>query len=256
MTTIEEKRNLLDEKRVTGMSDQVGAKRNRLLDELSPDEWICISSSLKPVMLISGQILYNIGSPIRDVYFPTNGLISLLQNLENGVQAEVGLIGQEGMIGQSVLSGIDISYSEAAVQLSGTAFQMSADNFQKCVKANAALRAVVSSYNQSIFVQLMQSAACNAHHSIERRLARLLLTAQDRAGSANLLMTQAVLASMLSVKRPSITLAAITFQESGLIRYSHGRIVILNRSGLEKLACECYNLIRLRGMNKLSRTCL
>ena len=224
------------------MSDQVGAKRNCLLNELSPDEWICISSSFKSVMLTSGQILYDADSPIRDVYFPMNGLISLLQSFENGVQAEVGLIGQEGMIGQSVLS--------------GTAFQMSADNFRKCVKANAALRSVVSSYNQSIYAQLMQSAACNSYHSIERRLARLLLTVQDRAGSANLLMTQAVLASMLSVKRPSITLAAITFQENGLIRYSHGRIIILNRSGLEKLACECYNLIRLRGTNRLSRTCL
>lgn len=237
------------------MSDQMTTKGNRLLDELPSKEVASLMPDLKLVMLEPGQILSRAEFIIEDVYFPTSGLVLLLKSFENGVQAEVGLVGQEGMIGQSVASNIDNSFPDVVVQLSGAAFQMSTHNFKEHFRNSPQLRSIVSSYQNSIYAQLMQSAACNACHSLEQRLSRLLLTIQDRVGRADLLITQAALASMLSVQRPSVTIVAILLQRAGFIRYSHGRIMITNRENLLRLSCECYKIISDRSRKKLSRVC-
>jgi CRP-like cAMP-binding protein len=169
-----------------------------------------------------------------------------VSNLDDGTQAEVGIIGQEGVLGTSLLSGVDTSFVEAMVQMPGTALRIGITEFRQELEISAPFRAIMLRYNEAFQAQLMQTAACNAHHGLENRLARWLLMAHDRASRDELPLTQEFMAMMLGVHRPSITITAGILQRAGLIRYSGGRVTILDRLSLEAASCECYASVQRR----------
>lgn len=223
-----------------------GAAENGLLAALPPDVLDPLLQKLNPVPLPLREVLYRDGGPIEAVYFVRSGMISLVTNLEDGMQAEVGLIGREGMLGMSLLSGIETSFVEAMVQLPGAALRMGARELRQEVEVNAPLRRALLRHTEALQAQVMQTAACNGRHGLEQRLARWLLMAHDRVDGDELHLTQDFIAMMLGVHRPSITVTAGILQRAGLIRYSAGRITILDRASLEAAACECYAAVRQR----------
>ena len=227
------------------MKTEPSAADNRLLGHLSARCLSSLDRDMEQIALSSSEIIYDTGCLIDHVYFPSDGLMLSMKVFDDGTQVEVGMIGREGMIGQSVLHGINMSPTKIIMQFSGKALRMSASAFITHVGSSLSFQSIVSSYNEGIHVQLGQVAACNARHSLEQRLIRSLLTAYDRSGQANLHLTQTMLASMLGVQRPSVTVVALALRQAGLIRYSQGQIIIINKIGLEKLACECYGKMRI-----------
>jgi CRP-like cAMP-binding protein len=183
---------------------------------------------------------------IDAVYFPEAGMISLVANMNDGMQAEVGVIGREGMLGTSLISGTDTSFVEAFVQMPGSALRMSAADFRAELDVNGPFRHHVLQYQEALHIQIMQTAACNVCHGLEQRLARWLLMAHDRIGGTDVPLTQELLAMMLGVHRPSVTVIARVLQRAGLVRYASGQITILDRPGLENTSCECYAMVRQR----------
>jgi CRP-like cAMP-binding protein len=228
------------------ISSQLPSVRNHLLAWLPADVMQQLLPKLRNVDLALRQVLYNPDEPIEAVYFVTSGMISLIANLEDGMQAEVGIIGREGMLGVSLLSGIEPSYVEAMVQLPGTALRMGAGDFRHEFSANSAFRTALLRYSDALNTQIIQTAACNGRHGLEQRLARWLLMAHDRASNDELPLTQDFMAMMLGVHRPSITVTAGILQRAGLIRYSSGRVTVLDRTSLEEASCECYQAVRKR----------
>ncbi len=225
---------------------QSAAVDNRLLASLPAGALAAVLPKLRPVVLTLRQTLYRPDAPIEAVYFPESGMISLVAILDDCTQAEVGIIGNEGMLGTSLLSGIDTSFIEALAQMPGTALRMTIRDFRHEMDADGPLRALVLRYNEALQAQVMQTAACNGRHGSEQRLARWLLMAHDRADGDELPLTQEFVAMMLGVHRPSISVTAGILQRAGLIRYSGGRITVLGREALEDASCECYGAVRRR----------
>ena len=191
------------------------------------------------VTLELGQTLHHHGDVIDQVYFVETGFISALTVLSDGQPLEIGLIGSEGVAGFAVVLGGKTSYSETMCQTGGEAYRMSADALREAFAKSAALRDLLLRYVLIFQVQVAQTAACNAHHALEQRLARWLLAAHDRSGTAELSLTQDLIAVMLGVRRATVSIAASTLQRAGVIRYQHGKITIVDRTGLENAACEC-----------------
>jgi CRP-like cAMP-binding protein len=227
-------------------SPQFAPVRNQLLASLPPDVLLALLPRFTSVVLTMRQVIYTPDTPVEAVYFPESGMFSLVDDLEDGMRAEVGVIGREGMLGMPLLAGIDSSFVEAQVQMSGTALRMSAAAFNEEVEANAAFRRILLRYSEAMQAQVMQTAACNANHDLEQRLARWLLMAHDRAEGDELPLTQDFMAVMLGVHRPSITVTAGILQRAGLIRYVAGRITVLDRASLEAAACECHGVVQRR----------
>lgn len=225
---------------------QPASVRNGLLASLPLDVRARLLPKLSPVVLTMRQGLYSPDAVIEAAYFPEAGMISLVTNLDDGVQAEVGIIGREGMLGVSLLSGTETSFVESMVQMPGSAWRMGAREFRRELEANAPFRMLLLCYNEALQAQVTQTAACNGRHELEQRLARWLLMAHDRAGGDELPLTQEFMAMMLGVHRPSITVTAGILQRAGLIRYSNGRVTVLDRPSLEAASCECYGAVRRR----------
>ena len=228
------------------MLSQPTPVRNRLLASLPPDALAALMPKLIPVALAIRQPLYNTDTAIEAVYFVESGMISLVATLDDGMQAEVGVIGREGMLGIALLSGAETSFIDSIVQLTGTALRMSVRDFRHEWEGNAAFRTLLLRYNEALHAQVMQTAACNGHHGLEQRLARWLLMAHDRADGNELPLTQDFMAMMLGVHRPSITVTAGILQRAGLIRYAAGRVTVLDRASLEAASCECYGAVQRR----------
>lgn len=222
------------------------AAHNQLLAALPPPVLKRLLPSLCRVALSFRQGLYRPDTPIDAIYFPEAGMISLLANMDDGTQAEVGVIGREGLLGVPLLQGVDTSFVEAVVQLPGTALRMGLRNFRHELEVSASFRTLLLRYNEAQQAQVMQTAACNGHHALGQRLARWLLMAHDRSAGNQLLVTQDLMAMTLGVHRPSLTVAAGALQRAGLVRYSGGRITVLNRPGLEAASCECHALVKRR----------
>jgi CRP-like cAMP-binding protein len=182
--------------------------------------------------------------PITAVHFPESGWASMLALLADGRSAEVGVVGSEGMVGLPLLLGSDSSHVESMVQASGTMLRLGAGAFRQALEQSPTLRTLLLRYTLAFQQQVTQTAACNGHHALDQRLARWLLMAHDRAGRDEFPMTQEFLAMMLCVHRPGVTVAARLFQRTGLIRYGHGQMTIIDREGLEDAACECYGIVR------------
>jgi CRP-like cAMP-binding protein len=226
------------------MTDHVDSPINQILAALPPCEYQRIATYLKPVNLISGEILLEPNEPIQKIYFPQRAMISLVSIMMDGSTTEIGLIGNEGMIGLPALLGGSSTTSRTIVQVSGTALEVSAEVIRQEFQRGEKLHKLLLLYTQALLTQVSQSAACNRQHNIEERLARWLLSVQDCILQDELPLTQEFIANMLGTRRSGVTVAAGILQQAGIIRYSRGRIIILDQQGLEDTACECYQLIQ------------
>jgi CRP-like cAMP-binding protein len=218
--------------------------RNRLLGALPPDEFARLSPLLSETTLEQHKRIEEPGVLPTHVYFPWSGVCSLTTLMKDGRIVEVGTIGNEGMVGMSAYFGGQIPDALTVVQVPGDgAHIMRIGAFVAEMEREGALFQLVRRYSQALILLMMQSAACNALHEVDQRCARWLLMTQDRAGDV-IQLTQEYLASMLGVRRPSVTEVARRLQNAKLIEYRRGRIWILDRPGLEKLACECYTTVK------------
>lgn len=219
--------------------------RNRLLELLPNGERTRLRSSMDRIPIEPHDVIFRPGEPIRNVYFPLRGVVSLMTPLEDGSAVETATVGNEGMVGiHAFLGGGVIGNAQAIGQVPGETLRMNVDHFRAEVEGAGKLEQVLFAYAQALFAQISQGVACNGVHSIQERCARWLLESHDRAGSDQFLLTQEFLADMLAVRRASVTVAARTLQTAGLIGYERGRITVTDRRGLEEAACECYGVIK------------
>lgn len=218
------------------------AQANRLLGLLSPEDYRRLRPHLRRVPLAYRQSLYRANKALGFVYFIESGVGSLVNTLANGNAAEVGTIGNEGVVGLPLLLGDDRAPTSVYVQVPGVGLRMPAAQFRRELARSASMRAVMLRYVHALFNQVAQSAACSHFHSIEQRCARWLLMTHDRMHSDEFLLTQEFLAMMLGVQRTGVSVAAGALQRSGLIRYSRGMVTMLDRRGLQRRACECYKV--------------
>lgn len=225
-------------------NDYVSSPINQILKALPTLQYQRLLKHLKPVNLTSGTILLEPNEPIQTVYFPQRAMISLVSIMMDGSTTEIGLIGNEGMIGLPAILGGDSTTSRTIVQVSGTALEISADVVKQEFQRGEKLFQLLLLYTQALLTQVSQSAACNRQHNIEARLARWLLSVQDCILQDELPLTQEFIANMLGTRRSGVTVAAGILQQAGIIRYSRGRITILDQEGLEGTACECYHLVQ------------
>ena len=217
--------------------------RNQLLCALSPAERERLDSKLEPVALSLGQVIGECNQPISCGYFLTSSVVSLLYTMKNGATAAMALVGNDGLVGTAIFLGGESTCSRAVVSVAGHAFRIPAMLLLEEFERNGVLHHVLLRYTHALISQVSQTAVCNCLHSIEQRLCRQLLMCHDRTGCSELLMTQELIAHMLGGRRESVTVAAGHLQDMGLIHYCRGRITILNRSGLEATACECYRIV-------------
>jgi CRP-like cAMP-binding protein len=221
------------------------APRNRLLAALPPDVLAALRPQLEPVELPFRKVLHKAGEPIEAVWFPETGYSSMLAYLEDGDAAEVGMVGNDGMVGLPLLLGADHDDIEAMVQSPGTALRMDAAAFRAELDRTPAFRTLLLRYALVHHGQVARTAACNGRHHIDQRLARWLLMAHDRTtGNDEFPMTHEFLSMMLGVRRAGISTTAGTLQKAGFIRYQRGCIEVTDRPGLESVACECYGIVR------------
>jgi CRP-like cAMP-binding protein len=220
--------------------------RNRLLAALPKKEYQLLLPELEQVTLVFGDILFDSGDPIRHVYFPNNSIISLLSAVEDREILEVGIVGNEGMVGLPIFMGVTKSRNRALVQGAGTAMRMKSAALRRKVggDGDGSLHDLLLRYAHSLLTQISQSAACNRFHLINARLARWLLMTHDRVEGDDFRLTQEFLSHMLGVRREQVTLSAGVLQKRKLISYNRGHIKILNRAGLEATSCTCYRLVK------------
>ena len=222
----------------------VGGIPNNLLAALPRKSYLRLLPGLVPVDLVFGDVLYEAGQSIREVYFPSQSLVSLLTVVEGHLALEVGLVGREGMVGFPLALGVDVSPVRALVQGAGPALRMNAARFRKELGNSLPLQRELHRYIYALMAQISQTAACNRFHVVEARLARWLLMTRDRVGSGEFRMTQEFLSNMLGVRRVGVTEAASALQRRKLIEYSRGNIRILDDRGLEGACCSCYEMVR------------
>lgn len=218
--------------------------RNRLLAALPEEEYQRLSDRLEPVSLPQGQILYEWGEPILYVYFPTQALFSLVSMDESGASSEVGIVCNRGMVGLPVVWGGGSTANRAEVQIAGTALKLDAKTLQTEFQRGGELQRQLLLYTQAFVTQVMQTALCNNHHFLEARLARWLLLAQVCVETNELQLTQNFIASMLGVRRPSVSEAISSLARAGTISNKRGQITILSKQALEARTCECYRIVK------------
>jgi len=217
---------------------------NKLLAAVPRADYQQLLKNLEPVTLTFGEILYQQGVPIKYVYFPNNSLVSLLTVVDRRSALEVGMVGQEGMIGIAVALGVKDSSFRATVQGTGTAMRMKKTHFLKALEQSPALHRAVKLYIHVLMAQIAQTAACNRFHAVPARLARWLLMTRERVSSNQFHLTQEFLSHMLGVRRVGVTHGAQMLREQNLIEYSRGDIHIINVKGLAAAACSCYEKIK------------
>jgi len=220
------------------------AIHNSLLAALPRKSYLRLLPGLAPIELVFGDVLYEAGDTIREVYFPSQSLVSLLTVVEGHLALEVGLVGREGMVGFPLALGIDVSPVRALVQGAGAALKMNATRFRSELKGSPPLQRELQRYVHAMMVQIAQTAGCNRFHVVEARLARWLLMTRDRVRSGQFRMTHEFLSHMLGVRRVGVTEAASALQRRKLIEYSRGSIRILDDRGLEAACCSCYRVVR------------
>jgi CRP-like cAMP-binding protein len=229
--------------RMDAAAEHAGAKKNRLIATLPDDVWMRWSVELKPVDMALGHVLYESGATLSHVYFPTTSIVSLLYVMEDGASAEIAVVGNEGLVGVSLFMGGGSTPSRGVVQSAGKGYRMPAeflkDEFRRAPVLHLLLR-----YTQALITQMSQTAVCNRHHSVDQQLCRWLLLSLDRLQGDELVMTQELISNMLGVRREGVTENAMKLQKAGLIKYSRGRVTVLDRAGLEKRTCECYRVVK------------
>jgi CRP-like cAMP-binding protein len=231
--------------RNVSLRSQVMPAENLLLAELPAEVFARLLPDLEPVYLPLGKVIYEPGVEQKHVYFPTSGcIVSMLYVMEDGSSAEIAVVGDEGVVGIALFMGGDTTPSRALVQSAGEGLRLEARALQQEFARHSGLQILLLRYTQALITQMSQTAVCNRHHSLEQQLCRWLLLSQDRLPTNQLTMTQELIANMLGVRREGVTQAAGRLQTAGLIRYSRGRITIVDRTGLEALVCECYAVVR------------
>ncbi len=219
-------------------------RQNQLLAALPAENLERVSKSLKLVELPLGEALYESGSRQRAVYFPTTAIVSLLYTLADGSSVEIAVVGNEGIIGVSLFMGGETTPSRAVVQSAGYAYRWSGKFLKEEFTLGGPMQHLLLRYTQALLTQMAQTAVCNRHHSLDQQLCRWLLLSLDRLVGNELVMTQELIANMLGVRREGVTEAAGNLQNAGLIKYSRGRIKVLDRPGLEARTCECYAVVK------------
>jgi CRP-like cAMP-binding protein len=217
---------------------------NGLLTSLSPADFELLGPHLEPVEFKNEAVLYTAGDRIDRVYFPHSGIISLVVELAGGQAIEAAMVGRDSVVG--AISAMDgaVSLNKAIIQLPGNGEALDTGQFREAARQSETLRAILLRHEQVVFAQAQQSAACNVSHRVEARLSRWLLRARDLSGSDTLALTQEFLAQMLGVGRSYVSPVANALQERGFIRYTRGRIVIVDLKGLQREACECYQTVK------------
>ena len=218
--------------------------QNHLLAALPTAEFDPLAPHLELVPLPLGEILYEPSGQLQHAYFPTTAVVSLHYVTESGASAETAGVGNEGVVGISLFMGGDTTPSSAVVQIAGHGFRLERRLVKKEFDRAGTMQRLLLRYTQALMTQMTQTAACNRHHSIEQRLCRWLLLTLDRAPLRELIVTHELVANLLGVRREGITEAAGKLQQAGLIRYRRGHIAVLERSGLETHACECYAVVK------------
>jgi CRP-like cAMP-binding protein len=220
------------------------AGENQLLAQLPPDVVSRLAPYLDRVQFERQQVLFRAQEPLTAVYFPDTAVVSLVARLESGEALEVGLVGCDGIVGTPLLSGVPRTTYDATVLVPGSARRVSANALRRELLANVSVYSVIERFVHVLLVRSMQLSVCNALHEIERRCIRWLLTVDDLIAGREIPLTHEELATILGVRRPTVTLVLGSLQRAGLIREARGRIVIEDRSRLEAASCECYRLMR------------
>jgi CRP-like cAMP-binding protein len=218
--------------------------KNHILSALPAEELARLLPSFEHVKLSLGKVVYESGERLNYVYFPTTSVTSLLYTTEDGRTAEMGLVGNDGVVGVALFLGGESTRNRAVVQIAGGAACLGAKTLQAEFARGGPLQRLLLRYTQALITQVSQTAVCNRLHSIEKRLCRWLLLSHDRIESDELLMTQEFISNMLGGRRESVTVAAGHLQDAGLIHYVRGHATILDRAGLEARVCECYHMVR------------
>ncbi len=226
------------------ISVQHSPRQNRLLAALPDSEYEQMLPELELLPLPLGWALYETGSRQNSVYFPTDSVVSLIYMIANGNLTEIAVTGNDGLVGIPLVTGGDATLGRAVVRSAGFAYRLNYSFLKKGFGKGGPLQDMLLRYTQSLMTQISQNAVCNRHHNVEQRLCRWLLMSMDRLPSNQLVTTQELIARMLGVRREGVTEAAGRLQEEGMIRYSRGRVTILDRPKLERWVCECYAVVR------------
>ena len=226
------------------MADSPDPRQNRLLAALPLGEFQRWAPMLELVDMPLGQVLYESGLTLSHMYFPLDSIVSLLYVMENGSSAEIAVVGNEGLVGVSLFMGGETTPSRAVVQSGGRGFRLEAQAMKSEFNRAGPVLHLLLRYTQALITQMAQTAVCNRHHTLDQQLCLWLLLSLDRLQGSELVMTQELIANMLGVRREGVTESALKLQSSGLIRYSRGRIKVLDRDGLEQRTCECYAVVK------------
>jgi CRP-like cAMP-binding protein len=227
-----------------------GPARNSILGGLPPADRARLAAALQPVTFDLGDVISEPGRRMDHIYFPTSAVVSSLYTTEDGATAEMGLAGNDGVVGVSLFLGGEAPPNRMVVIVAGDAFRLKATALREEFAAGGALQVLLLRYTQSLITQISQTAVCNRLHAVEQRLSRWLLMCRDRVDRDELQMTQEFISNMLGGRRETVTVAAGRLQDAGLIRYSRGHITIVDRRGLEEAACECYPAVA--GLDRLA----
>jgi CRP-like cAMP-binding protein len=220
-------------------------ENNTLLAALPVEVFNRLRADLVPIAMPLGHVLYEAGAELKHVYFPAPGcIVSMLYVMNDGASAEIAVVGNEGMVGIALFMGGGSTPSRALVQSAGMAFQLIAEALTREFERHSGLQILLLRYTQALITQMSQTAVCNRHHTLDQQLCRWLLLSLDRLPTNELSMTQELIANMLGVRREGVTEAAGKLQRAGLIRYTRGKITVLDRPGLEKEVCECYAVVK------------
>jgi CRP-like cAMP-binding protein len=219
-------------------------ERNALLAGLPSAERARISDDLELVPLKLGQVLYESGETMTHAYFPTDCVISLLYVMKNGESAEIAIVGNEGIIGIALFMGGDSTMSRAIVQNAGHAYRLKAQVLKDEFRRGNALHRALLIFGSALITQMVQTAACNRHHTVDQQLCRWMLLSLDRLPSGQISMTAKLIGNMLGLGEPEVTTATNTLSKAGLIQYDEGVITVLDRPGVERRSCECYSVVK------------
>src|ERR1700693_4347962 len=226
------------------MSSPHTPKQNYLLAALPAGDYARLLPDLELIAMPLGWAVYESGGQLGYLYFPTTSIVSLLYVMQSGASAEIAITGNEGLVGISLFMGGESTPSRAVVQSAGDGYRLKASVLKTEFALGGNLQHLALRYTQALITQMAQTAVCNRHHALDQQLCRWLLLSLDRLAGIELLMTQELIANMLGVRREGVTEAAGKLQAGGLIRYSRGRISVLDRTGLEKRTCECYAVVK------------
>jgi CRP-like cAMP-binding protein len=223
--------------------DSNNVLKNYLLAALPKDEFEQLLPVLEPVSFKLGEVLYESGEQLEYIYFPTTAIISMLYIMENGTTAEIGVVGNDGVLGVSLFMGGETTTSRAIVQSAGDAYRMKSKDLKAQFALGGVFQKMLLRYTQALMTQISQTAVCNRLHSVEQQLCRWLLLSHDRLDSDTLVMTHDLISNMLGVRREGVTLASKKLQKKKLITNVRGTMVVIDRQGLEVAVCECYKVV-------------